>query len=199
MNWPAILTRLGVRPVTADEWGPVFADTIRDDTFSAGPSELPAFLGQILVESKMLEKLSENLNYSAERLCAVWPGRFPTLESALPYAHNSEALANKVYGGRMGNVEAGDGWRFKGRGIIGLTGRANYAAIGCLMGQDLVDLPELLEQPHYALEAAIHWWEDRVHDSMLGDTVAISRRVNGGDIGMNDRIALTNLAKDVLA
>ena len=91
------------------------------------------------------------MNYSAERLCQVWPTRFPALADARPYARNPEALANCVYGGRMGNTAPGDGWRYRARTPIGLTGKDNYGHVGVLMGQDLVNSPELLEQPHFAL------------------------------------------------
>ena len=74
-----------------------------------------------------MQPLQENLNYSMNRLVQVWPKRFPTLASAKPYANNPEALANKVYGGRMGNVKPGDGWQYRGRGLVQITGRANYA------------------------------------------------------------------------
>jgi putative chitinase len=196
-DWSAILSRCGVRSETADAWGPVFADTIKDDTFSS-PADLPDFLGQILVESAMLEKMEENLNYSAERLCAVWPGRFPTVEVALPYIHNPEALANRVYGGRMGNVDPGDGWRYRGRGILQVTGRRNYQLVGTIIGQDLEDLPELLEQPHFALAAAIAWWEKKVPDAFLGDVSRITTIVNGGANGIQDRERLTSLARVAL-
>ena len=99
----------------------------------------------------------------------------------------------------MGNTAPGDGWRYRARTPIGLTGHDNYAFVGDLMGQDLVDLPELMEQPRYALEASIAWWEDRIPDSMLGDPEKITRRVNGGLIGLSDRIRLTNLAQTALA
>lgn len=197
-DWSTILSRCGVRPGTAEAWGQVFADTIKADTFSSA-ADLPDFLGQILVESAMLEKMEENLNYSAARIVQVWPGRFPTLDAALPYQHDPEKLANKVYGARMGNVNLGDGWRYRARSPVGITGRNNYTWLGDLMGQDLVDLPELLSQPHYSLEATIHWWEDRIQDSMLGDTAMVTYRVNGGHTGLDDRERLTDLARRVLA
>ena len=98
----------------------------------------------------------------------------------------------------MGNTQPGDGWRYRGRGPIQLTGRANYAFVGDLMGQDLVDLPELMEQPRYALEATIAWWERRIPDSMLGDPERVTQRVNGGLIGLADREELTEAAHKAL-
>lgn len=84
--------------------------------------------------------VEENLNYSAKRLTQVWPTRFPTIAAATPYANNPEKLANKVYGGRLGNTEPGDGWRFIGRGFVQVTGRDNYSKYG------LADNPEAASQ-----------------------------------------------------
>lgn len=191
-DWTRVLTGCGVQPDTVAIWAPVFADTIKDDTFSAGNADLVPFVAQMLVETGMLEHLVEDLNYSAERLCQVWPHRFPAMDDALPYAHNPEALANKVYGGRMGNTSASDGWTYRGRGIPMITGKAGYAFLGDLMGQDLISLPELLEQPHFALEGGIHWWERHIPDSVLGDTQKVSELVNGGDVGLDRRKAMTD-------
>ena len=95
------------------------------------------FLAQVLHESGGLLRLVENLNYTAERLVEVWPSRFPTLEAAEPFAHNAHALANQVYGGRMGNTDPEDGWRYLGRGLLQLTGRASYTKVGAALGIDL--------------------------------------------------------------
>lgn len=193
-QWCAVLRKCGVKIITATMWGDVFADVVTDKSFSKGTLEIDDFLGQVLHESAGLTQLRENLDYSASRLMQVWPSRFPTLDCALLYARNPEALANFVYAGRMGNCEPGDGWRFAGRGPIQLTGRDNYEFVGDLIGQDLVDLPELMEQPRYALEATIAWWEDRIPDSMLGDPLKVTKRVNGGILGLNDRILITKAA-----
>lgn len=198
-EWYDIFVGSQVKPTVAAVWSEVFADVVKPGSFSQGDAEIDDFLGQVLHESAGLTQFSENLNYSAERLCAVWPTRFPTLTDARPYARNPEALANKVYGGRMGNLYLGDGWRFRGRGPIQLTGRENYRTVGTLIGQDLESVPELMEQPRYALEACIAWWEDRIPDSMLGDTERVSKRVNGGLIGLADRIELTHAAQTALA
>jgi putative chitinase len=179
-------------------WGPIFASTIRPDTFSS-PNDLAPFLGQILVESGMLEKLEEDLQYSPERICAVWPRRFPTLADARPYANNPEALANRTYGGRMGNTAPGDGWLYRGRGFPMITGKAGYEFLGNLMGQDLIGMPDLLLQPHFALEGGIHWWENRVPDDILEDTEAVTKRVQGGDEALARRTSLTEIAQQALA
>lgn len=194
-----MLIACNVKPSVAAMWSQVFADTIRDDTFSQGESEIDDFLGQILHESDGLQHLTEQMHYSAERLTVVWPSRFPTVNDARPYANNPEALANKVYGGRMGNNEPGDGWRYRARTPLGITGKDNYQWLGDLLGQDLVSLPELLEQPHYALEACIAWWEGKIPDTMIGDVEKITERVNGGLIGLVDREERTRRAQEALA
>lgn len=198
-DWARILESMGVKPLMFATWAPVFANTVRSDTFSAGDDDLRDFLAQIIHESQGLTRLSENLSYSAKRMTEVWPSRFPTIASAAPFARNPEALANKVYGGRLGNTHPGDGWKFRGRSPIMVTGRANYARVGDLVGQDLTVMPELLEQPHYALEACIAWWEDKISDDMLGDPERVSRRVNGGLIGLAERVELTDAADRALA
>lgn len=196
-DWLRALSQLGVRATTAAEWAAPFADEVQPEKFSAGMADLVDFLPQILHEFAMLEHLQEDLNYSAERLCAVWPGRFPTLDDARPYARSPEALANKVYGGRMGNVNPGDGWRFRGRPM--LTGRATYAKVGDRIGQDLTVMPELIEQPHFALDAAIGWWEGDIPDSFLNDQAKIRRRVQGGTLGLEHCAELARKTREVFA
>lgn len=198
-EWTKVLLACEVDEATAAVWAPVFADVIEEGSFNQGDLELDDFLGQVLHESNHLERLSENLSYSAERLCAVWPGRFPTLNDARPYAKNPEALANRVYGNRLGNTKLGDGWKYRGRTPIQITGHDNYVRVGELMGQDLVNMPELLEQPRFALEACIHWWEDAIKDEMLGDIEKVTKRVNGGLIGLAEREHTTAEAQAALA
>ena len=118
-----------------------------------------AFLAQIGHESGQLRVLVENLNYSAEALVRTWPSRF-TAQTAPAYARQPEKIANRVYGGRMGNgpEASGDGWRYRGRGLIQLTGRNNYRAAGAALGLPLEDQPGLLEQAAHAAQSAAWWW-----------------------------------------
>jgi putative chitinase len=197
-EWRRVLLAAGVSPATAGTWSKVFAAVIGDDTFSKGMEEVDDFLGQVLHESSMLERLEENLNYSAPRMCKVWPARFPTLEAAEPYARNPIHLANKVYGGRLGNVEPNDGWNYRGRGLLQVTGRDNYTAVGQAIGVDLEECPDLLAEPEYALRASIAWWEGHVPDSVMGDIVRVTKRVNGGTVGLADRQHLTDEAREAL-
>ena len=188
--WANTLASLGVHPVTADDWADTFARVMADRPFSAD-ADLPNFLGQVLHESSMLERLEENLNYSAQRLTQVWPRRFPTLAAAQPFARNPRALANQVYGGRMGNDEPGDGWRYRGRGLIQITGKNNYRLMEHITGMPLLDEPDMLLEQEPALRASIAWWEENVPDSLLGDVSRVTRVVNGGQIGLNHRAQLT--------
>lgn len=197
-EWNRVLIQCGVKPITAAMWSIHFASTIKESTFSAGASELDDWLREILHESGMLSRLEEGLNYSAERLMQVWPKRFPTLESAQPYARNGMVLANKVYGGRMGNVDPGDGFKYRGRGLMMVTGRDNYRALGKIMGLDLERNPDLLAQPVYALLAAIAWWEGNVPDGIMGDVKRVRRAVNGGATGLQHTTQLASTVQKAL-
>jgi putative chitinase len=198
-EWNALLVRCSVKPSVAALWSVVFSEEAKPELFRAGTNDLDEFVGQILHESAGLTVLVEDLNYSAQRLMEVWPSRFPSAVAAAPCAYNPEALANRVYGGRMGNIEQDDGWRYRGRSPIQITGKANYVRVGGLMGQDLDVMPELLEQPRFALEACIHWWEDRIPDSMLGDPEKIRMRVNGSLRGLAETEHFASLARSAMA
>lgn len=202
MDWFAILSRCGVAGPTASRWAPIFDAGIRPGAFSLGGAELDEFLGQVLHESANLERLVESLTYtSAERICAVWPKRFPTLASAQPFVRNPEALANLVYGGRMGNAAPGHGWLYRGRGLLMITGLDGYRATGAAIGVDLVRDPDKLAQPAIALRAAVAWWEDRIPDRLLGDEdIRAERRlVNGGEVGLAECQRITRAARLALA
>jgi len=161
------------------------------------------FMGQIAVESAGLTVLEENLNYSATRLCKVWPRRFPNIAAAQPYARNPEKLANKVYGGRLGNVREGDGWRYRGRGLKQLTGRVNYSDSGAALGLDLVREPDLVARPDVGFLTALAFWErhigsrERIKGSDLS-VKAITKIVNGGYNGLKERETATKRALDIL-
>lgn len=147
------------------------------------------FMAQVLHETGGLTVLHESMNYSAERMMVVWPSRFPTLASAKPFAHNQEALANKVYGGRMGNVNAGDGWKYIGRGLLQITGREDYAKYGKLLGIKLESTPDLAIDSAWSLKISAEEWKAKNcnakadEDSLIKVTVAI----NGGKTGLAER------------
>ena len=164
------------------------------------PKRQAAFIGQCAVESANFTRLQENLNYSAQRLTQVWPSRFPNINMAEAYAHNPEKLADFVYAGRMGNLQDGDGWKFHGRGLIQLTGRENYANCGSGIGVDLIDNPDLLLTPQYAVLSAGWFWNKKGLNA-LADTQeygAMTRRINGGLTGLDERIAKITKALQVL-
>lgn len=154
-------------------------------------------LGQAAHESGDFLLSEENLNYSAETMCRVWPSRFKTVADAEPYARNPKALADKVYGGRMGNTEPHDGSKFAGKGFIQLTGKDNVRAFAEHIGRDsLVDDPSPIAL-ELAMDSAIFFFEknglfeiaDRGVDEETIKT--ITKRVNGGHHGLADRIVKT--------
>lgn len=173
------------------------------------PLRQAAFLAQVLVESSALGRLEESLNYSAPRLRQVWPQRFPSDEIAARYAHNPAALANFVYAGRMGNGDehSGDGWRYRGRGLIQLTGRANYALFSKDMKVDALGAPDQLLQPAGAALSAGWFWQAKGLNALADQTggqdannafVQITKRINGGTIGLDERKAYWARARQAL-
>lgn len=177
------------------------------------PVRQAAFVGQLLHESGNLTRMVENLNYSAEGLLATFR-RYFTPATANQYGRttehpaNQQMIANIAYASRMGNggPESGDGWRFRGRGPIQLTGRANYRACGKAIGIDLIAKPELLEQPEAGCLAAAWFWSagnPTGRDlSLLADErniTAITKAVNGGENGLLHRKEVTMRALQVLA
>ena len=160
-----------------------------------------AFLGQCGHESNNFRTLEENLNYSANALMRVWPSRFPDHDVAEKYANKPEKIANKVYAKRMGNTEDGDGWKYRGRGIIQLTGKDSYIRCGDAIGIDLVGFPDILLTEKYASLSAGWFWRKHGLNQLadLSDWVAITKRINGGIHGIDDRVARTNKALAVLA
>jgi putative chitinase len=193
-QWTSVLTCAGVRQDRAEVWAPAFAEVCQPEKFTMGWGEMDDFVAQVLHESGMLGRLEENLNYTAQRMMQVWPKRFPDMGSAVYFEHNPKALANRVYGGRLGNVDPDDGWIYRGSGPIMVTGRYNFSELERLTGYPLIEHPELLRTPGVAaLDICRLWWEGHVPDSIMGDVRKVSKAVNGGDVGLQDRIALTNL------
>ncbi|WP_210421766.1 glycoside hydrolase family 19 protein [Phreatobacter aquaticus] len=157
---------------------------------SARPERLHFFLAQTGHESGLVLR-EENLNYSASRLRAVWPRRFPTEGATLGFAHNPRALANRVYGGRMGNDGPDDGWIYRGRGYLQITGKHGYSMVGRHAGLDLVAHPELALQLPHALRIACGFWDWKGLNAVCdtGDFAAVTRVINGGLTGLADRRA----------
>jgi len=159
------------------------------------PLRLAHFLAQCGHESGGFKAVQENLNYSAKGLNGVFKKYFPTLESALPYERKPEKIASKVYGGRMGNgpESTGEGYKFRGRGYIQLTGKDNYKAFGAAIGEDMTATPDKVATHYPLLSAAWFFSKNGLHklaDGGATDAVVtqITKRVNGGTIGLPDRI-----------
>jgi putative chitinase len=161
-----------------------------------------AFIGQCMHESGGFKLLEENLNYSTKALMATWPSRFPTEEMANQYARNPEKIANKVYGGRMGNADesSGEGWKYRGRGIKQLTGKENYQRCSEALGVDLVENPDLLLEPKYAtLSAGWFWNKHNLNDlADKSDIETMTKRINGGLLGLDARKVAIAKAESIL-
>lgn len=157
------------------------------------PARYAMFLAQICHESAGLTRFEENLNYSAQGLMATWANRFPTLAAAKAYVRQPEKIANKVYADRMGNgpESSGDGWRFRGRGPIQVTGRENYARCGAALSLDLINAPELIATPDHAFRSAAWFWSTHPLNACAdgGDIKGATRIINGGLNGLAEREA----------
>jgi putative chitinase len=161
------------------------------------------FIGQCGHECGNFRILEENLNYKAVTLMKLWPKRFPTLEVANAYAGNPKKIANQVYSSRMGNRDenSGDGYRFRGRGCIQLTGHSNYVHAGKALGVDFVKDPDLIATPKYAALTAGWFWSTHNLNTPADalDHARVTKIINGGQIGLEHRIRETQQALMVLA
>jgi len=185
----------------SEEWFEPFQETFARFEINTALRKA-AFIGQCGHESGGFRVLEENLNYKPEALMRVWPSRFDA-ENVDEYAHKPEKIANKVYAGRMGNgnEESGEGWKYHGRGLIQLTGKDNYTLCGDSLQADLLHHPELLVGQQYAALSAGWFW--RKHGlNELADTKqyeTMTKRINGGLLGQDDRLKRINHALEVLS
>jgi putative chitinase len=165
------------------------------------PKRQACFIGQCMHESGGFKHLKENLNYSAKALMNTWPSRFPDMDTAEKFERQPEKIANKVYSGRMGNSEDGDGAKYIGRGLIQLTGKDNYTAFGEAIGEDLVANPQLVEEPRYAALSAGWFWNKRGLNALADamDIETLTKRINGGSIGINDRKAKISMVLNAIS
>lgn len=176
-------------------WRPHLNRALDRARVSSSIESAAGFLAQVFHESSYLWRLVENLNYSAAGLLRTFPNRVHVSEAG-DLARDPERIANHVYGGRLGNILPGDGWRYRGRGPLQLTGRWNYRTAGEFAGQNFEDFPELVVLPeHGALCAAWFWRHNRIEERVAGlsgdaRTVAVTKIVNGGRNGLEDRIAI---------
>jgi len=193
---PEQLTQLGI---DAAKWYTPLIDMFARYNINTTQRQA-SFIGQCQHESNNFRTLEENLHYSADGLMRTWPSRFPSADVAQQYANNPEKIANKVYAGRMGNTEEGDGWKYHGRGVIQLTGRENYERCGTAISADLINQPQLLVEPYYAVLSA-GWFWNKLGLNDLADAQEygqMTRRINGGTLGLDDRIAKIQKAKEIL-
>lgn len=203
----------GIKRDVAERWLPHVQEAMERFEISS-PRQVAAWLAQTAHESAGYTALVENLNYSADTMAVVWPTRFAEQEPdpkrpgktkakknekgknipnkfAQALHRKPEMIANAVYSNRMGNgnIESGEGWKFRGRGLKQLTGKDNHRACSEGLGVDLVANPDMLLEPKYAsLSAAWFWSKNKcgpLADS--GDFVALTKRINGGTIGLEDR------------
>ena len=161
------------------------------------------FIGQCSHECGNFRLLEENLNYRAETLMKLWPKRFPSLEFAKQYEKNPKKIANSVYASRMGNRDeaSGDGYRFRGRGALQCTGHSTYFHAGKALGVDFVMQPDLIATPKYAALTAGWFWDTHKLNppSDALDYTKVTKIINGGTIGLDDRIKHVQHALAVLA
>jgi len=191
------LAKLGINP----DWLPWLQKAC--DKYSIdNTNRQAAFLGQCMHESNNFKVLQENLHYSANGLKAVWGSRFTTDELANKYANHPDMIASKVYANRMGNgdEESGDGWKYRGRGIIQCTGKDLYKTLSDALNIDLVNDPDMLLQMPYATMSAGWFWNKKGLNSLsdMRDYKEMTKRINGGFNGLDDRIAKIEQARQVL-
>lgn len=202
-EWVAVLMMAGCSAAVASAWAPVCAETVRVESFTAGEADILDFMPTILHESAHLTRLKEDGRYSPERIVALgnasaagsrWRQLVPRayeIGTRKVGPDNSDLFFEACYGGRMGNGPegSGDGARYPGRGVIGITGKYGYQWLtdnGQLDNNYLVSVPELLEQPRYAMLNGIDWWEGHVPDAALGDERRVRKIVNGGYFGIEE-------------
>jgi putative chitinase len=196
----------GVKQATAEKWVEAVSAACQEFNINT-PQRIAGFLSQCAHESGGFERLQENLNYSADGMAGVWPRRFAVLgpdgkpvkkdgknqpnKFALALHRKPEMIANVVYSSRMGNgpVESGEGWLYRGRGLKQLTGKDNHRACGAGLGVDLVANPDLLLEPVYAARSAAWFWANNKCNIFAdaGDIEGLTKKINGGLIGIDDR------------
>lgn len=188
---PAVLASLGAdRPA---EWAPALDRAMRAYGILANKQRAAAFLATVLHETGGLKRLVESMNYSPDGLLRTWPSRFDRDEAAklgrtMAKAADERGIAERVYGNRMGNYAPGDGYLFRGRGLIQITGRSNYEAACRALARPLDEFMRWIVTPEGAAETAAWWWTEHGCNDLadMGDVTAWRRRVNGGVIGLTE-------------
>lgn len=192
---------VGGNPPYAEQWYEALCQILPDYEIDT-PQRLAAFLAQTAHESGGYRAIKENLNYRAATLRKVFPKYFPTDELAAQYAGKPEMIANKVYGSRMGNGDesSGDGYRYCGRGLIQLTGKDNYTRYAQSLEISVEEASEHLTTFEGCVQSAAWFWENNNLNQWAdkGDILTLTKRINGGTIGLDDRIKHYNHALHVL-
>jgi putative chitinase len=172
-----------------------------DETNFANIKRQAAFIAQCAHESGSFTTFIENLNYSAEGLHNTFPKYFASVQAAKPFERQPEKIANKVYGGRMGNNTTGEGWKFRGRGLIQLTGKENYTKCGKTIGVDLLTNPDYASTIEGAFKTALWFWNSNGLNAFADkeDLVGMTKKINGGTKGLEERKEFYHRAVKVLS
>ncbi|EAX4763367.1 glycoside hydrolase family 19 protein [Salmonella enterica subsp. enterica serovar Newport] len=202
MNESQFQQAAGISAELAARWYPHITAAMSEFGITA-PLDQAMFIAQIGHESGGFTRIVENLNYSADGLKATFGKYFPGDTAQLygrtaDHPANQKAIANIVYAHRMGNIEENDGWNYRGRGLIQITGHDNYRDCGAGLGADLILSPQLLEQDEYAARSAAWFFASKGSLKRSGDIKAVTKIINGGTNGLDDRKARYEKAKSVL-
>lgn len=198
-----MLKEMGVADADAAQYVGALEEMLPKYGIADSRLRLAHFFAQVLHESGSMRYVTENLNYGAVGLRKVFPRYFPTDQEAAAYEHQPERIANRVYASRMGNgpEASGDGWRYRGRGLIQLTGKKNYQEFAAWCGDSTVlTAPELVAN-RYAVHSAVFFWDRNKLNAIADkdDVVKLTQRVNGGTNGLAHRKELLNKANGLLA
>ena len=190
------LKKLSIDPVWADPLNSTFSKFGIDDI-----DQQAAFIAQCSHECNHFTQLEENLSYKSDTLQRLFGHKFKPEEIEL-YSHNPVKIGNRIYANRMGNRDeaSGDGFKYHGRGCIQLTGHDNYWHFGQSVGQDFVSDPDPVSKPFYAAMSAGWFWKTHGCNEIADreDWVALTKRINGGDFGLQERINYTTKALEIL-
>ena len=185
----------------SEHWHEALCKILPDYNIST-PERVACFLGQTMVESAGYKALVENLNYRPETLCKIWPSHFQSEEIAQQYAYHPEQIANRAYAGRMGNGDeaSGDGWKYCGRGLIQITGKDNYSRFAQSIDTPVEEVPEYLGTFEGAVQSACWFWENNNLNQYAdqGDVLTITKHVNGGTLGLEERQQHTHQALQII-
>jgi len=196
----SLLTGLGVTEARAEKYLPALNEALAEHGIDT-PLRVAHFLSQVLHESGKMKFVEENLNYSAKGLQSIFGKYFKTTAEAEAYARNREKIGSRVYGNRMGNgpENTGEGYRYRGRGLIQLTGKNNYRAFSDWIKDDVVADPDRVAN-QYVVHSAVFFWTKNNINALADkdDVVRVTKRINGGTHGLDDRKALLAKAKTLL-